>query len=120
PFLPFLTTLKFSTSTLIRLDLELYSNIIKKTNGNLLKLGISLDDGSFFHNMHLFTTISTSCPNLKELDLKINGKILHYIPLIFQNCKNLEKINLDIMDDRDISQLMFRIGKEMPKNLTTF
>ncbi|RIA84739.1 hypothetical protein C1645_858734 [Glomus cerebriforme] len=120
PFLPFLTSLKFSTSTLIKLDLGLYSDIIKKTNGNLIKLGISLDDGAFFHNIHLFNTISTFCPNLKEFDLKINGRILYYIPLIFQNCKNLEKINLEIMDGKDITQLMYKIGKELPKNLKSF
>ncbi|GBC15578.2 hypothetical protein GLOIN_2v1762775 [Rhizophagus irregularis DAOM 181602=DAOM 197198] len=119
-FLPFLTTLKFSTSTLIKLDLELYSDIIKKTNGNLIKLGISLNDGLFFHNIHLFNTISTYCPKLRDFDLKIKGRLLYYIPLILQNCKNLEKINLEIMDDKNITLLMYKIGKELSKNLKSF
>ncbi|GBB95465.1 hypothetical protein RclHR1_02540019 [Rhizophagus clarus] len=119
-FLPFLTTLKIFTGTLIKLDLELYSDIIKKTNGNLLKLGISLDDGLFFHNIHLFNTISTYCPKLKDFDLKIKGRLLYYIPLILQNCKDLEKINLEIMDDKNITLLMYKIGKELPKNLKSF
>jgi hypothetical protein len=119
-FLPFLTSLKFSTGTLIKLDLELYSDIIKKTNGKLIKLGISLDDGLFFHNMHLFNTISTYCPKLREFDLKIKGRLLYYIPLILQNCKNLEKINLEIMDDKNITLLMYKIGKELTKNLKSF
>ncbi|PKK77765.1 hypothetical protein RhiirC2_770976 [Rhizophagus irregularis] len=119
-FLPFLTTLKFSTSTLIKLDLDLYSDIIKKTNGNLIKLGISLNDGLFFHNIHLFNTISTYCPKLRDFDLKIKGRLLYYIPLILQNCKNLEKINLEIMDDKNITLLMYKIGKELSKNLKSF
>ncbi|RIA90780.1 hypothetical protein C1645_875872 [Glomus cerebriforme] len=119
-FLPFITKLKFSSNSLIEIDLELYSNIIKKTNKNLIELSISISDGFFHNSENLFNTISTYCPKLKTLDLKIKRKILFHIPLIFQSCMNLKKINLDIKDDKDITKLIYYIGKVIPKNLKYF
>lgn len=119
-FLPFITKLKFLSSTIIEVDLVLYSNIIKKTNGNLMELSISLDDGNFYNENHLFKSISKYCSKLKNFELKIKRRTLQYIPLILKSCNKLEMINLDIMDDKDITKLLNYIGEILPKNLKYF
>ncbi|GBB95459.1 hypothetical protein RclHR1_02540013 [Rhizophagus clarus] len=119
-FLPFITKLKFLSSTMIEINLELYSKIIKKTNENLIELSISLDDGIFHNEKSLFKSITKNCSKLKNFELKIKRKTLQYIPIILQSCKKLEMINLDIMDDKDITKLLSYIGEVLPKNLKYF
>jgi hypothetical protein len=119
-FLPFITKLKFLSSTMIEINLELYSNIIKKTNENLLELSLSLDDGIFYNEKSLFKNITIYCSKLKNIDLKIKRRTLRYIPLILQSCNKLEMINLDIMDDKDITKFLNCIGEVLPKNLKYF
>ncbi|CAB4436987.1 unnamed protein product [Rhizophagus irregularis] len=116
-FLPFITKLRFLSSTMIGIDLILYSNIIKKTNGNLIELSISLDNGNFYNEKILFKNIAKYCLKLKNFELKIKKRTLQYIPLILESCNKLEMINLDIMDDKDITKSLNYIGETLPKNL---
>ncbi|CAG8732780.1 5811_t:CDS:2, partial [Acaulospora morrowiae] len=114
-----LTKLEVLDLTLKDRNLLQISSLIRKTNGSLLQVslhfGRPLDSQNF---SALTSTISSACPKLKQLILRVPNDTISKIPLLFTSCTSLECATF-VGDSSDISETLIEMGVNLPRSLTT-
>ncbi|CAG8490001.1 3294_t:CDS:2 [Acaulospora colombiana] len=114
-----LTKLEVLDLTLRDRNLLQISSLIRKTNGSLLQVslhfGRPLDSQNF---SALTSTITSACPKLKQLTLRVPNDTISKIPLLFTSCTSLECVTL-VGDNYDISETLIEMGNSLPRNLMT-
>ncbi|CAG8541821.1 5728_t:CDS:2 [Diversispora eburnea] len=111
------TKLKILDLTLKDRNLLQISSLIRKTNGNLqqisLHFGIPIDPQNF---TTLIKTIAETCPNLKQLILRIPNDVINRIPFLLASCSALKCVTF-IGETEEISKILIEIGKNIPIDL---
>jgi hypothetical protein len=93
--------------------------LIEKMEGNILDVCVNISNKSAAENTGmLLKAISNHCPKIKYLITHVGPKDLIYLKSLLMNCRNLESLYLNSLDENDIGdKLLDLITKFSPKSL---